>query len=462
MTDRTTEKRKTGYRGVLLIAGFLFLCNPLYACVDVLPDPIGWVLIWIAVRSFSERNDNFAKAGKWALINAGIGLLRTFFMFAFPAGGEPSNVMMATGITAFLDVAGMIVFFRLFYKGFKEVSRYASGEDLYLNTENDRFLSVVFSIGRGLFAFLPELTAAASLFVSHYGPGDLNVKDPEKAFETLQQIGSSRDLFWIVFAVLEVILAVVWLVAVLPRLRRFASDPGVLSRVTGPVPEEEIESSARDRTGAGWLTVSKFLIAAGALCCMDIQADGIRFLPFCLFPVFLILTGITLDRFRSVQHQPPLFRKTRIPLLISAVLLAGFEFFRRFATVWDARAYEETEFWQLGASAGWLLLALTVLFIGWILFAFSADDLSVPFHSVGFLYYEGLPFAVLVLVSALYLISAALPAMDRVLITVRILSCWLFAFILFRRMSMLEERIRLRLAEEPTEPDTDSHRHGIE
>ena len=450
--NAANAKKKKSLAGILLVAGFLFLCNPLYACVDVLPDTIGWALLWFAVRPYAVRNDNFARAGKWALINGGISLLRIFFMFVFPLSGFPSNVMMATAVMSVADILGMILFFSVFYKGFEEMSRYAEREDLYLKSDNDKFLSILFAIGRSLFAFLPELTATASLFVSHYGPDDLNTKDPEATFELIRQIGDSRSLFWILFAVFEIILAVVWLVHVLPRLYRFASDSGVLGRAKEEMTEEEISASGRDRTGAGWLTAAKFMTGFAALCCLDLQADGFRFLPFALFPAAMVLVCLFLDRFRKIQHQEPLFRRSAILFGACAVVLLGFEFYRRFATVWDGRAFEETEVWQLCVSAGWLILVFFGLFVVWNLFSGEAERLSEPYHGVGGLHLNGLPFAFLVLVCGLHVVCCALPALDRILTAPRVVAIALFAFVLFRRMSMLEEQIRLRLSEEPAEP----------
>lgn len=448
----TKAKRKIGLNGILLAAGFLFLANPLYACVDILPDTIGWMLIWFAIRSCAERNDRFYRARKWALVNAVASLLRVFFMFAFPVGSTlPSNVMASTAAAVLIDVAGMIVFFRAFYKGFEELSRSASDQTLYLKTENDRFLSVFFAIARAVCAFLPELTAAASLFTGHYGPEDLNVDDPEGLYLFLQQLGGGREMFWTIFAVFALIAAVVWLIHVLPRLVRFASDPGVAGKVNENRSEEELTASGRDRTGAGWLTGSKFLLGLSAVFCLDLQADGFRFLPFALFPAMLVLVLITLDRFRSAQHQEKLFKRHAVWFGASALLFLGFEFYRRFATVWDGRAFEETAVWQLILSALWLLAASFVLFCGWSRFALDADRLSSPYHGVGCLHLYGLPYWLLTIVCGLHLVSASLPALDRLLIAPRVIAIAVFAFVLFRRMSMLDEQIRLRLSEEPPE-----------
>ena len=449
---RTAVSRRAKICFALFTAGFILLANPIVGCTDLLPDPIGWLLIWFALGRYTGRSDPMRDARKWALINAAIGLLRLGFQFAFPASGIPSNLLMATAVTALLDIGGMCMFFFRFFKGFEELSKYAADEKLYVRSDNYRFLSFLFSILRAVFMVLPELTALASLFVSQYGPGDLTgFSDPEKAFLVLEQIGGSRTLFAGIFVILTVIAAVVWLVQFLPGLRSFTSDAGIAAHLEEPLSEEEAEAVRYERTGIGYLRIAKFVAGLAALCCLDLGLDGVRFMPFGLFPALMVAVCLLLDRFRAAQHTPLLFRKDLIPFAAASALLIGFEFFRRFATVWDARAIEETEFWQLFASAGWMLLSGAVLFFAWIRFALHANELSAPYR-VGLLYLNGLPFYFLAVIYALQTVVCILPALSRILLLPRILLIAFFTFVVFRRFSALEERIRQRLSEEPAEP----------
>ena len=451
-TGRAAVSRRAKVCFALLAAGFLILANPLIGCVDLIPDPIGWILIWFALARYTVRSEPMRKARKWAILNLLVGLLRLFLQFAFPSNGYPSDLLMTAAVVGVLDIFGMTLFFLSFFRGFEELSKYAEDENLYVRSDNFRFLSILFVWIRTVCMVLPELTALASLFVSHYGPGDLSgFDDVERAFLILEQIGSSRVLFVTIFAVFALIGAVVWLVQILPGVRRFTKDPGIADYLEEPLTEEETQAVRYEKTGVANLTVAKFVTAAAALCALDLNADGFRFLPFGLFPLLMIAVCLLLDRFRTAQESPKLFRRDWILFAVASGLLIGFEFFRRFATVWDARAFEENEWWQFAVSAGWMLIAGVLLFAAWYRFSLHANGISAPYR-VGLLYLNGLPYALLLAVYALQTVVCASPSLSRILLFPRIFFVAAFAFVCFRRMSALDERIRQRLAEEPSEP----------
>ncbi|MBO4366092.1 MAG: hypothetical protein J5843_00400, partial [Clostridia bacterium] len=53
---RTAVSRRAKVCFALFAAGFLLLANPIVGCTDLLPDPIGWLLIWFALGRYTGRS----------------------------------------------------------------------------------------------------------------------------------------------------------------------------------------------------------------------------------------------------------------------------------------------------------------------------------------------------------------------------------------------------------------------
>lgn len=209
-----TEKRKTmkrnekGMSFALIFAGLLFFCNPTFSAIDVLPDFIGCLLLFLGLFRLSRVYQPFADVGKRFLKLAGVDVVKDLLLLFVLADGtsaeKPTAILtvafgmsvlelyfLLPAVSALFDEMTMLAMRQnctpLYCSGFRGKSR---GELLRTGT-------VAFLLFRDIVCMLPEF---ASLTLSSYtDSGTTNLYD---------YIGVMRMLA----TVLVGIVGVVWLV----------------------------------------------------------------------------------------------------------------------------------------------------------------------------------------------------------------------------------------------------------
>lgn len=432
--------KKEKYSIVFLMVGFIFLANPIWTLTDILPDLLGWIMIWFGLMYLSDVNENFFVARRNTLYLAAVCLLKTMMWFFLQGETYTSDNLLATTISVVLDVLCMLLFFKAFLGGTEEMTRAADCNDLYLKTDNVRFLSNLFVWGRAAFTIIPELTALADLYISHYGPEDMaSAENPESAFLLLEQFAASKNLLLIVFSAFEIILAVVWLVSILPYVNAFRKRDVLLQRFASDHVEED-DTQRIFRKGKN-LKGARLAMLFAIPFCLDLQLDGVRIIPLCLFPAILLLGCVFWNRFAGDGS----FRKAEIWFGISSVLLILFELYRRFCTVWDMRAIEEATDWEVILTGILIVPCISSLIIAWLLFAREANRQCAEYHC-GELNLHGLPFFLLAVFCVLQTAVCVLPMTSQFLTLPRILTVAAFWFVSVRRVSAFAERANAYLS----------------
>lgn len=274
-----------------ITAGAFFLFDPYISIVDLLPDALGYLFIFLGLYRMADLDDRLSEALKGARNLAFAGLARVAAMLlAFgvvsPAE-QPVFMLLALFSLAVVDCLLFVPMWKnlcggLLYLG----SRYDAtamfdrrglrGKTrIYNMVERYTTLSTVFFILREALAVLPELTV-----LSH-----------EKGGAELGQGTRYYDfvgLFRMAGITLSLILGIVWLILTIRFVRRLKSDAPFFARLTEKYKTEILprhDLFARRAVKSGMIC----LIAAAALT-MDFYLDGVNLAPDFLAAILMFLS----------------------------------------------------------------------------------------------------------------------------------------------------------------------------
>lgn len=108
----------------LILAGFIFLIVPTVNIIDVMPDFIGYVLIFAGLARLKRIDAYLYKASHYALVLAGINAAKPVLLFLSLGGNETtrsSNIATATLIFLVLDILFGILFVKSLFDGFSDI-----------------------------------------------------------------------------------------------------------------------------------------------------------------------------------------------------------------------------------------------------------------------------------------------------------------------------------------------------
>lgn len=149
----------------LLIAGVIFLLNPNINIVDVLPDFIGYILIYRGLYRLADiegRIESSMTKARWLII---VGLVKFLCMFMIPSASD-SDVLLFTFCFAVVELLLCIPMFTEFFGGMNYLcSRYDNEKALEREGEA-KFFICAFVIIKNTLVLIPELF---SLDGSAYG-----------------------------------------------------------------------------------------------------------------------------------------------------------------------------------------------------------------------------------------------------------------------------------------------------
>ena len=418
----------------LLMAGAVLLANPVWGVADILPDLIGWGLIWLAMRGFSEINGEMYLAGRQALYLIAIELGKTLLYGPLQSSEIRSDTLLAVTVVTVGEIWCGMLFFSHFFKGVDGFARSAHNDDMYLKTDNVRFLSALFLWVRGLGTFLPQLTAIPDWLVQ-YG----EIID-DSTYKLFTELAAAEDLLNLVFSVFVIIVAVIWLVSYLPFLHTLTGDHALRSLLSDSLAEDDPLRKLKRRFSK--LNMARLCFGLGLIFLLDLHIDGFRFLPLCGFPALFAVGCWFLNSFAEEK------RFTLCIKLFSAgavwFLLA--ELYRRFFTIWDLRAFGELTVTVELLSAAVMLLGMPLLLFAWLHFSREMDGLSASMASRR-LFLDGLPYFAFALYAAVYTVIFTLPVALRELNTPRVLLVVLIWLLFNRRLAAFEEISKRYLSE---------------
>lgn len=298
------EKKLSRYLGLSYItAGACFLFEPYIGVLDILPDCLGYLFIFLGLYRFADLDDRLGEAMKGARNLAFVGIARVVAMllvFGFVSPTEqPVFMLLALFTLAVLDCLVLVPMWKnicggLLYMGSRNNAtvmfdrRRARGKMGIRNmVERYTATSVVFFVLHELLAVLPELTV-----LSH-----------EKGGAELGQGTRYYDfvgLFRVVGIGISLILGIIWLVMTIRFIRRLKGDKPFFETLTQKYRAEVLPRHELFAMRA--VRISLICLIAAAALSLDFYLDGINMVPDTLTAVLMLLSVIFLRRYAGKNH----------------------------------------------------------------------------------------------------------------------------------------------------------------
>lgn len=282
----------------LLMLSVIFLCNPVVGFVDVLPDCIGFLLIFNGLRFMADLDEHLEIAQKRFLLlfwagGAQVVLQMLVYNFMQGRSGEnvdpgqlPNTLMVLSFIWMVLYIFVVIPSFRQLFLGLDHLSdrfdrqqplkkkqkrrlEKTDGERMSLKT--GAFVFIISVLG-----FLPELTAMTSL---EYSRGNFT-------FDWYEFIGMFRSIA----VLLTLGFSLAWMISFLRYFRRLKKDRSWIDRM-----KAHYRAEVLPRTGM--LAMRRFstsflILYVGIIFAIHLKMNFYACLPGVLF-AFLVFAGIS-------------------------------------------------------------------------------------------------------------------------------------------------------------------------
>ncbi len=288
-----------------IIAGIVFLFNPVIGIYDVLPDFIGYLLAYRGFFMLSFCTDKLkdVRGYLWKLT---IIAAARVLSFLFLPGKDPSFTLLLVFVFGVFELIYGIPFIVRMFDGFYDLGRRFGAQSVYgpkkttEAAEGLKTYTVIFFIIKAVASLLPELTAL-----------DVNYELSSTSKYGLS-LSYFKPHFHTVCALITLVFGIIWIVRMLKYLRGMLKDR-TLSEGVRTYYETEVVSDAGLIAAIRMKNVLlMFLLSSVAL--FPLQFDNLYVLPSAIFALILTLA------FRILASFDKLALFGMIPAACTAVL----------------------------------------------------------------------------------------------------------------------------------------------
>ena len=288
------EKIPKKHMGLLYVAlAALFLFHPTVALVDVLPDAVGYLLLYIGVARLSDLSEPIADAAKRFRIMffVGVGELLACYLTRVVMSERlnemnryeyPATIMLLTFVPVLFRLCFLIPAFRDFFKGLNTLADRFGADRLC--TENQKGKSAIeviqrktmaFVILHSVFSMLPELAALTCYF------------DPNGEPSSLAYWYRFITLYRTVAVLLLLIVGIVWLISFIGFLRLVLRQNEWLEAIHSHYCKEVLTQTVMLRMRR--VRLARLLICIGLPFTASLRMEGASVLPSGIFALFVLI-----------------------------------------------------------------------------------------------------------------------------------------------------------------------------
>lgn len=359
----------------LILAGFLFLANPVIHVLDILPDFIGYLIILRGISEAAHFVDHFADAKRWfgrlALINA----VRCAAVFIWP-GSTDSTMLLLTFVFSLLEAACFIPAMLAFFDGLTFAALWYNGTAVFAKTEKPRKkkyiddpapenrihekgsawrnLTIAFFLFRTVATLLPELTALQL----YDNLGDVTAN----ALNYVEY----KPLFYVVLGFLVCVAAVIWYIVTVRYLGRIRRDKPFLDALTRKYREDILPQ--KGIFYASSMRIVLILYVLVTITSLNLVFDGVNILIGAIPAVFLAVASAIVGRYVRAAY-------IAIPL---CAMRAGFAIWNFIAQIrffdeytYDMVAWIDTAGKKYRALTGCMIAEQIFAILGVLLFLYA-------------------------------------------------------------------------------------------
>lgn len=249
MKEKTVSPRRSlGYGW--FIAAIIFLVNPCLNVVDVLPDFFGYLFL---LRGISKWAD-LCLAMRGAVAN--ISRLRWFMLLKivsiFLLTLDKGMPVLLTFSFAVIELIYLLPAIGKIFDGMDYFATRFDSKSPTVNVSSVRSITYIFFIGKAALTLLPELCSLSSFEYS-----GLVTAGPQIDFADFKNLFIVTNLFF------TTLLGILWLVNILPYIRRIATDTPFLTRILTEYNEEIADDRnlfLRRRSSSAMITATAALV----------------------------------------------------------------------------------------------------------------------------------------------------------------------------------------------------------
>ena len=327
-------KKRLGYGYFLAAAIFIF--NPCVNIIDILPDFFGYLFLLKGLEKWADLCPNIADAA------AGLGRLRWFMLLKIPVVllipilRDDTFVLLMTFSFVLIELIYAVPAAGRIFDGLEYFGTRFDGKSIFTGLKDLRLLTNIFLFAKSALCVLPEMTSLSSYEHSGY-------------ITTVPQFDLSqyKNIFVLAGVLLSLLIGILWLVNVIPYIKRVSKDTTLLTRIL-----HDYDLEITDNVGIGirrTLHTAVAFFIAGFVFFLSIWLDGVNVIPTFIGALFILAALFKLKKVNLVS--PVSFVSAAVFSLISA---ASFAISLTFSLKYDLRAVilgvadpNEVEFYNL-------------------------------------------------------------------------------------------------------------------
>ena len=344
------EKRHTGMGlGICMLAGIL-LFHPIVAGVDILPDLLGYLLLYVGLARLSDLNGHINEARRRFRVMLFVGagqIFATYIVYGMIEGmmqERPAEMSAYEGPMLTLLFTFVLLVLQWFFliPAWKELflglgtmaERFHCTELMHEHRGKTRCerlasLSAFFVVTASLFSLLPEASVLTS-YEAHKG-------NPLFPFDWFEYV----VLFRTAACAVSAIVGLIWLISYLRCLAAFRRNRDFIEQAVTAYETEILPQT-------GMLTVRRFrsaflLFTVGSVFAMSIRVNNRALLPGVVFAVFVIV-GVLLLGNRIAKKQGCITAAVLLALVSAAQLVTNHLFLQKHLP--EASLYETDAYWR--------------------------------------------------------------------------------------------------------------------
>jgi len=267
----------------LMIAGFVFLFNPVLSIYDILPDVIGWAFIYAGM----SRLRDMAPSLEGCMTN----LRRLIWITAAQAGvmtllplmTDTAYALTFTFIFTISEAAIAIMFVLGLLEGMQYIAVREEVQSPLADLSTVKSINIIFPIAKAFLTLLPELAYLSTTEYEGY----------ITAIETFD-LANYRHVLYMLNVVGVLIFGLIWLNMTLRYLNGMRRDKALIEALDRYYIENV--ATQTDMLFCRALRCALILFGAGFAFQLDIVLDGICFTPDFVGGVLFLLGAVTLLR----------------------------------------------------------------------------------------------------------------------------------------------------------------------